>query len=214
MLTIFTVIYALLVGILTILDQRLTIWQRAFTKMSAASIFVLLPLLSGTTFSIGQWVIYIGLCLCWFGDLGLVQKGVGWTFKAGLFAFLAGHIAYATGFYVLGIDWTVGFLVVPVIATAAIGIFLWLGPKLPPSLKPAVLSYIVAIAAMTSLAWCLKMPAERWIYGVGATLFLLSDISVALQRFTQADAKHRLWGIPMYFFAQMVFVTGLTGEII
>ena len=39
---------------------------------------------------------------------------------------------------------------------------------------------------------------------VGALAFYLSDISVALDRLVEENFMHRLWGLPLYFAAQLV----------
>ena len=70
--------------------------------------------------------------------------------------------------------------------------------------------YLFALTAMNSLAWSLVHQGARLAFGLAATAFLISDISVALQRFGEYSKHHRLWGIPLYFGAQMSFAILIT----
>ena len=45
----------------------------------------------------------------------------------------------------------------------------------------------------------------EWSLGVGALAFYFSDISVARDRFVGAGFGNRLWGLPLYYFAQILF---------
>jgi hypothetical protein len=44
-----------------------------------------------------------------------------------------------------------------------------------------------------------------WSLGLAAVAFYLSDISVARDRFAQAGFGNRLWGLPLYYLAQLLF---------
>ena len=39
---------------------------------------------------------------------------------------------------------------------------------------------------------------------VGATMFLFSDLAVARDRFIAPGIRNRLWGLPLYYAAQLV----------
>ena len=48
-------------------------------------------------------------------------------------------------------------------------------------------------------------------YVVGAAMFALSDVSVALDRFTPIPRWHRWLGIPLYFVSQYILASTLVG---
>ena len=68
------------------------------TKPVASAAFVWLGLESGALDSTyGQFVL-AGLVLCMLGDVLLIPLGRPGIFRAGLFAFLLGHVAYSAAF--------------------------------------------------------------------------------------------------------------------
>ena len=92
------------------------------------------------------------------------------------------------------------------------GVYLKLKTDIPAKLRVPVMVYIIALVAMTALAWTLGDSDARMMYGLAATAFLLSDVSVALQRFGTHSHIHRLWGVPLYFGAQITFAHLLTNH--
>ena len=97
-MTIFVTIYAILVGALTMLDQRLSLWLKGAIKMTAASCFVGLPLVYFENLNTFAILLFSGLCASWLGDLCLVWPGTGRHFKLGILSFLLAHFAYAGAF--------------------------------------------------------------------------------------------------------------------
>jgi uncharacterized membrane protein YhhN len=73
-------------------------------------------------------------------------------------------------------------------------------------LQKAVLAYILVISAMVGLA-CGSVGAGTvpLMAGVAAFAFAISDISVAMDRFVKPDFFWRLWGLPLYYGAQLLF---------
>ena len=85
------------------------------------------------------------------GDVCLALKGEG-AFRAGLVAFLFGHIMYVVAFVGLtrAPDWfTLGHLF---IGSVSLAVFLWLRPHLGAMMLPVCL-YIVVISLMLAAAW-------------------------------------------------------------
>jgi uncharacterized membrane protein YhhN len=75
-------------------------------------------------------------------------------------------------------------------------------------MKGPVLAYIVVITVMVILAWsCFGV---GFVVPLAATLFFLSDISVAIDRFRGGGFGNRLWGLPAYYVAQLLFVFSLS----
>ena len=80
----------------------------------------------------------------------------------------------------------------------------WLVPDVPTKLQKPILGYIVVITFMVSMAIAVVIAQPDFQYlAVAATLFWMSDISVARARFKQADFFNKVWGIPFYFGAQL-----------
>lgn len=211
-MTYLLLIYLVLVFVLTVLDRRLSLVQRGMTKMSAASIFVLIPAYNFAALNAFGVVILIGLVASWLGDLCLIWTGTGKRFKLGIFSFLLAHFAYAGGFLLqnlLPLTALIFFVCLLVISAL---IFMRLQNDMPQNLKNPVKIYILALVAMTALAWSIQDPRARMAYGTAATAFLISDISVALQRFGAHSTIHRLWGVPLYFGAQIGFALLITEQ--
>lgn len=152
--------------------------------------------------SYGQ-AIFAGLVLSWFGDVFLLSKRSSW-FLAGLIAFLAAHVAYIVAFVGLGPSWSTTAMSVAALAVAAWAVRRWLRPTLPQKMKRPVDVYIVVITMMVATAfaaWRAGAPATML---AGAVTFYLSDLSVARDRFVSASFTNRLWGLPLYYGAQLL----------
>jgi hypothetical protein len=46
-----------------------------------------------------------------------------------------------------------------------------------------------------------------WTIALGASLFAISDLSVARDRFVARAFVNRLWGLPLYFAAQLILAS-------
>lgn len=189
----------------------------ATLKMTAATLFVVVGFYvtkvehtDGARFFVG------GLALSWLGDLLLIPKGHKKVFLAGLVAFLLAHVAYVPAFVLRGFDVRgfvggVAFVAVPIVL-----VLRWLRPKVKGTMWKAVVAYVVVISAMVCTA------AAVVVYGasdnegvspvllVGALCFWFSDILVARERFVKSEYINRVFGIPLYFFAQMLLIKGFT----
>jgi uncharacterized membrane protein YhhN len=80
---------------------------------------------------------------------------------------------------------------------------LW--PHVPGPLRGAVVGYVVVISVMVSFAAGSVAGGRGAIRLFAATLFYLSDLSVARDRFLDAGLGNRLWGLPAYYVAQILF---------
>ncbi len=152
----------------------------------------------------GQAVL-AALVLSWFGDVFLIPKEKPKVFLLGVLAFLLGHVAFSVAFVIKGVSmaWVLGS-VVPLGLVAAV-VVRWLWPHVPAQMKGAVLAYVGVISTMLALAiGAVAAGANLWIF-VGALMFYLSDLSVARQSFVTKSFINRLWGLPFYFIAQLIF---------
>jgi uncharacterized membrane protein YhhN len=179
---------------------------KAFFKTAAALGFV------GAAVAAGPWdqawsiLIVMGLGLSLIGDIALLPTGTGRWFVLGIGAFLLAHVAYAAAFLSLGIDpfWTTATALI--LGPTSLWIYRWLATDVPDKLRRAVGTYIAVISLMV----CTGMGAfgadqGRILIPPAVLLFLGSDIAVAIQRFKHTSFSNKLWGLPTYFAAQLLF---------
>ncbi len=143
----------------------------------------------------------LGLCLA--GDVLLIPRSPA-VFRSGILAFLLGHLAFVAAFALRGLE--------PGVALGAAGasvlpaaLFLrWLAPRLTPELRAPVFAYVAVISLMLATAAGSVAAAGDPRILAGALGFYLSDLSVARDRFVAPGLVNRLWGLPLYYAAQVV----------
>lgn len=158
--------------------------------------------------------VVVGLALGAIGDVALLSEH---GFLAGLGSFLLGHVAYvvAVGTLIPPSQW---FHAAGVIAflPIAIGVIVlaWLWPRLG-KLRVAVICYVVVIVAMVIGAIALfrarDIPAapDRSLFAAGAVMFFASDLAVARDKFVAKGFINRVWGLPVYYAAQLLIAWSL-----
>jgi len=152
------------------------------------------------------WLL-IGLAFCLIGD-GLLAVPAQRAFKAGLFAFLGGHVFYIAAFGALTpvSQWLgVQTLLVVVVSIVA---FIWLRAHVGSMLAPVVL-YLVVISVMTIAAlsvWRAHSAGGSGaiMVGAGAVCFYVSDLFVARDRFVRNEFLNRVVGLPLYYGGQFL----------
>jgi uncharacterized membrane protein YhhN len=175
-------------------------------KPAAAATFVTTGLVAGGLSSAFGRVLLAGLVLAALGDVLLIPKGK-LSFLAGLGAFLAGHLAYAVAFGLRGVDATAVLVAGAPLSVGAVFVLRWLWPHVERSMRAPVVAYVVVITAMVALAAGTAVETGAWLLLVGASAFYLSDLSVARDRFVATGFANRAWGLPLYFFAQMLLAS-------
>jgi uncharacterized membrane protein YhhN len=192
---------AVCVGLQVWAEARQRAVVRAAIKPVASALFVCLGLARWTVdSSVDLWLV-AALVLCALGDVLLLSDR---TFDAGLFAFLSGHLAFAVAFHHAQplAEWH--RLPVAPLAVIGVGIGAWLWPHLGRRRGP-VTAYILAITVM---CWGALAVTHAGAIGrtaaPGAMLFLLSDITVARQRFVRPNLVNRALGLPMYYAGQVL----------
>ena len=125
-------------------------------------------------------------------------------FLAGLVSFLLGHVAYIAAFSVHGLNdrWTL-FALLP-IAVISLLVTAWLSPFLPGDMVMPVRAYTFVISLMVITAFGAKGAGATVLVPVGATLFYLSDLSVASMQFTRPEFPTYIWGLPFYYTGQLM----------
>ena len=139
-----------------------------------------------------------------FGALGDMVLEV--SFAGGALAFLIGHL--------LAIALYLGHRrsVLSVADKAVAAVFLIGAPALSFGLtgRPEVGFYGLGLGGMAAAAWASDFPCGK--VGLGAALFLVSDLLIALDPITENPLPHLLiW--PLYYFGQFLITVGVVGAL-
>jgi uncharacterized membrane protein YhhN len=178
-------------------------------KPLAATAFVAAALAWGARETSYGRIVLVALAFCWLGDVLLIPRSQK-VFRLGIASFLLGHVAYAVAFLAHGVAfrWTVVALVASLPALAFV--VRWLGPHVPAELRGAVYAYMAVITAMVACAFGAFGAGGPLVALVAALAFYLSDLSVARDRFVAPAFVNRLWGLPLYFGAQLLFASSVS----
>lgn len=184
--------------------SRAGLW---LTKPVASLAFLWVALAAGALGSTyGRWVL-VGLVLCLAGDLLLIPQERKAAFRAGVFAFLAGHVAFSVAFLGRPLD-PLGLAVAAVVLALALAAVLrWLSPSVTADMVLPVRAYMLVIGIMSALACGVTAAGGPWQVAVGALAFTASDVSVARDRFVRHEFVNRAWGLPLYYAAQLLIAT-------
>lgn len=171
---------------------------RRVAKPAASLFFVLVALQSGVT----SWIL-AGLVAGAVGDVLLLGRSHRWL-AVGIGAFLLNHLAYGVAFVEAGVNARSGL--VAGLPLCALGAFVvWRLRGRVGRLLPLVVLYIAVITGMVAAA----AGTGRMGWMVGATLFFVSDLAVARQRFVERSLANKLVGLPLYYAAQLLFASGV-----
>jgi uncharacterized membrane protein YhhN len=173
-------------------------------KPVASAAFVATALFSGALDSDYGRLLVLGLVLCKLGDLLLIPADHVAMFRAGLFAFLAGHLAYAAAFLTQPLSHTWLVLAAVLLTLVLLLLWRWLRPTLPAEMRLPVQAYFVVIGAMAVLACAVTGAGGPGMVAAGALAFAASDVAVARDRFVRPGFVNRAWGLPLYYLAQLL----------
>lgn len=179
-------------------------------KLGASASFLGLALLAGAFGSLPGQIIFAGLLFSAFGD-GLLISSRKSYILGGMGAFGVAHLTYLAGFlargFPTGLPAVIGIGSTLLIILPAL---LWLRPQLltqwkgPATVYGGVIGLMVAAAIAGWGAGYLPL-----MMALGAVLFAVSDISVALDRLTGHDRRTRRLGLPLYYAAQLMIAGAL-----
>ena len=187
--------------------DRIVIW---IAKPLASIGFVGAAVAAGALGSGYGRALLLGLLFSFVGDVLLIPESAG-AYLAGLICFLCAHLAYCTAFVLRGpsLPWIAA--AVAALAVPALLVERWLGPRVPASLRVPVRIYMLVVSAMLAVA------AGDWRGGssplafAGAFAFYLSDLAVARDRFVHESFWNQLWGLPLYYAAQLMLAASVGG---
>jgi uncharacterized membrane protein YhhN len=189
--------------------SRSGVW---IAKPLAAAGFLAAALAAGATDTpYGRWIL-AGLVLSAAGDVLLIPRGARHAFLGGLVSFLLGHVAYTGAFALRGLELrAVAVAALPVAACSLLALrTLW--PHVQanaPKLQRPVLAYVTVISTMlVCAAGAFGRSGDPLVLG-GAAAFYASDLAVARQRFVAESFANKVWGLPLYFGAQLLLAASV-----
>jgi uncharacterized membrane protein YhhN len=188
----------------------------AVVKTASTALLAALALAMALAHGGWFWLIPLGLALGALGDLLLALGGVQ-RFLAGVVAFGLGHLAYAGAFLwrsgELGFDGLTGaeLVTLAVLVALLLSTEVWLAPR-TGELRQPVRAYVGLIGLMGVTAVLLPAHPGQALLRLGAELFILSDLLLAMQLFVVKDQGRRrvlalvLW--PAYWTGQALIAWG------
>ncbi len=182
--------------------SRVGVW---LAKPAAAVCFVAASVAWGALASRYGGVVLVGLVLSFCGDVLLIPRERPRVFQAGIAAFGLGHVAFLVAFALRFESASRAIVCAALAAIVLVRILPWLRPHLPADMRAPVHAYMGIISAML-VAAAGASPADPRIF-VGAAMFYLSDLAVARARFVSPGFENSLWGLPLYFAAQLVIAS-------
>jgi len=186
-------------------ERRNGIW---IAKPLASLGFVFVAVSGGALQSLYGRCILAALVLCLVGDLLLISRSKA-VFLAGLGSFLFGHIAFTVAFVLRGRSLAFGSIAALVLVPFAAVVWKWLSPHLSRSMQRPVGLYVAAILGMVVSAAASFGAHADWRILAGAVAFTVSDLSVARDRFIERSRLNRLWGLPLYYGAQLLLASSV-----
>jgi uncharacterized membrane protein YhhN len=198
------IVCAVAVSGLLLAEQRRSEVGKWLTKPAASAAFVAVALASGALESVYGQLLLAGLLLCLVGDVLLIPEQRPAVFRAGVFAFLAGHVAYAAAFLTRPLSATWMMVAAALILLVLWQVWRWLRTTLPRDMRVPVQAYFAVIGVMSILACGVTGAGGPAVVAVGALAFTASDISVARDRFVRPQFLNRAWGLPLYYAAQVL----------
>lgn len=175
-------------------------------KPLTTTLLIVVAALGGGSDPRYRMLVVAGLVFSLAGDVFLMLPRD--RFIAGLVSFLVAHVFYIVAF-TRGADFGARpLLLVPYLVAAAVVLsYLW--PRLGP-LKVPVIVYVVALVAM---AWQAAVRASvlggtaSLLAAIGAAVFVVSDATLAIDRFRRKFALAQLVIMTTYVVAQMLIAS-------
>ena len=185
-------------------DRRHETWAKPLVLVS---LVVAALVLGAADTGPGRWLL-VALAFGLLGDVALLSDSLP-RFKAGVWAFLVGHLAYLVCFATLGLPrpaWSWAGLAVLALALFATRRVVPATHRLDgAALSVPVGVYSLVIAAMLVCAWLTGEP----LVALGATVFVTSDAILSVDRFVRRLPHAKLALIVTYQVGQALIVAGV-----
>jgi uncharacterized membrane protein YhhN len=185
-------------------DRRTETWAK---PLVLSSLVVAAVALGATGTAAGTWLL-VALVFGLLGDVALLSDSLP-RFRAGVWAFLVGHLAYLVCFAALGLTMPAWSWFGPAVLAAALfatrGVVPGAHRLAGRALSVPVAIYSVVIGAMLLFAWFTGEP----LVALGATVFVASDATLAVNRFVRPVPHARLVLMVTYHVGQALIVAGV-----
>ncbi len=185
-------------------DRRTETWAKPATL---AALLVAAATQGALDTGAGQWLL-VALALGALGDVALLSDSLT-RFRTGLGFFLLGHLGYVACFVALGLPvpgWAWLALVVMAISVVATREVVPATHRLAgSSLSVPVAAYTLVIGAMLVTGWFTGVV----LIALGATIFVVSDSTLALDRFVHPWRRGHLAVMVTYHVGQALIVLGV-----
>ena len=185
-------------------DRRTETWAK---PLVLSSLLVVAVVLGATSSTAGVWLL-VALVFGLLGDVALLSDSLP-RFRAGVAAFLVGHLAYVACFASLGLPMPVwswaGLVVLAAALFATRGVVPATHRLEGPALSVPVAVYSVVIGAMLLCAWFTGVP----LVALGASVFVVSDAVLSIDRFVRPIPHARLILMVTYHVGQALIVAGV-----
>ncbi|HEU4812007.1 MAG TPA: lysoplasmalogenase [Nocardioides sp.] len=185
-------------------DRRTETWAKPATL---AGLTLTAALLGATDDAVGRWLL-VALLFGLLGDIALLGDSLA-RFKAGVAAFLVGHLAYLVCFATLGLPrpgWSWAALLVLLVSVVVTrDVTPATHRQGGAALSVPVAVYTVAIGAMLICAWFTGEP----LIALGATIFVASDATLSVDRFVRPLPSAHLVVMVTYHVGQALMVAGV-----
>jgi uncharacterized membrane protein YhhN len=183
--------------------------RRLVTKTAATVALVLVAAVAGEMDGGARIALVVAVVLCLVGDVALLGDSDE-RFLLGLGAFAAGHVAYTVTALVIGVSWPRAAVAVPVLALllafeARSRMFNGARRAGGTPMLVSVAMYTLIISAMVVSA----AGTPSWLAFAGATLFAISDATIAYDRFVAPIRRADLPIMVTYHVGQLLLVLGL-----
>ena len=174
------------------------------TKPLASLGFLITAVYAGALNTNYGTAVLAALVLSWWGDVLLIPKSKK-IFLLGILSFLLGHVGFIVSFAIRGIYFDWALYAASVVLPLAFIIAKWLLKHVDGKMKIAVIAYILVIATMVIAAFGAYPSDQLYLLPLAAIMFFVSDLAVARHRFVKASFLNKLWGLPLYYGAQLLF---------
>lgn len=191
------------VAALAIVGAYTAPWLHYLCKPAATLLIAAMVLRLGAAAEPGyRRAIFVGLLLSTAGDVFLMLPGDWFVF--GLASFLCAHVAYLVGLCRRARPFAAAW---PFLAYAALAgsVLYVLWPHLPGELRIPVIVYVAVLAAMAAQAaavWRARADRAGAAAALGGACFVLSDATLAIDRFAAPFAAAQALVLVSYWAAQ------------
>ena len=178
-------------------------------KPLVLALLIVTAWLLGASESTAGWWLLAALSLSLIGDVALLSDSEP-RFLVGLGSFLVAHLAFVVAFAHVGMpraDLGLVGLALVVVMAGVVGRRVVPAARVEggPALAGAVAAYMTVIGAMVATAWA----TGHTLVALGATVFMVSDAVLALDRFVRPRRFGSLAVMVTYHLGQVLIVLGV-----